>query len=285
MIEANYYAPRKLDEALQLLTGGIDGLVVLAGGTDLMPKINYYENHPKAVMYLGGVGLEYIRDDGGELVIGACTPIARILQSDLVVKAAPILVEAASKHSSPAIRSVGTIGGNIINASPAADMVVPLIAMDASLVLASAAGERTLKIGEFFKGPGETACAANELLKEIHVPKAKGGTAFVKLGKRKAQMLSVVSAGVRLYTEGGVCKEARIALGSVAPTAIRCPEAEAMLTGAQITPDLLRKAAQAAMDASNPIDDTRATAWYRKEAGVGIARQALFAAAGLEYTD
>jgi len=284
MIDLNYYAPTNLDEAVQLMAGYKGDLKVLAGGTDLMPKINYYENTPKAVMYVGGLGLDYINSDNNGLIIGAGTPIAKILRSAAVAKAAPILTEAAEQHSSPAIRSVGTIGGNIMNASPAADMVVPLFVLDASLVLVSGGGERTVKIGEFFTGPGKTVCAPDELLKEIRVPEVRGKTAFIKLGKRKAQVLSVISVGVRIEADGAKCNEARIALGSVAPTVIRCPEAEALLKGAQITPDLLCKAAEAAIGASAPIDDVRATAWYRKEAGTGIARQALFAAAGLEYT-
>jgi len=285
MIDVNYFAPANLDEAVKLIAANKDGLKVLAGGTDIMPKINYYKEIPKAVMYLGGVGLDFIEvtDDG--LVIGAGTPIAKILQSELIAKAAPVLAEAAAEHSSPAIRSVATIGGNIVNASPAADMVPPLYALDAVLTLVGPGGARSVKIEEFFTGPGKTVRAPDELLKDILVPNVKGKAAFIKLGKRKAQVLSVVSVAARLVAEGGNCVKARIAIGSVAPTVIRCPEAEAMLAGKQITPELLCEAAKAAIGVATPIDDSRATAWYRKEAGLGIVKKALFTAAGLEYTD
>ena len=284
MSDLKYFAPTTLDEAVRLMAEYKGELKVLAGGTDLMPKINYYENMPKAIIYVGGLGLNYIKSDGKGLLIGAGTPIAKILQSSEAAQLAPVLVEAAEQHSSPAIRSAGTIGGNIMNASPAADMVVPLYAMDAVLTLVSGRGERAIRIEEFFTGPGKTVCAPDELLKEIRVPQAGGKAAFIKLGKRKAQILSVISAAVRLDQEGEACKDARIALGSVAPTVIRCPQAEALLKGSRITPDLLCQAAEAAIGACSPIDDVRATAWYRKEAGKGIVRQTLFAAAGLEYT-
>ena len=285
MHDVKFIAPTNIGEAAELLAKYGSKASVLAGGTDLVPKINCYELRPEVILYLGNLGINTIKEAKGGLEIGACTPISAFLDNSLIAKKAPVLRRAALEHSSPAIRSAGTIGGNIMNASPAGDMIVPLYALDAKFTLVSSSGERTVPAEEFFAGPGKTVCSAGELLTTIHIPEVGGGTSFVKLGRRKAQVLAVVSAGVRLKVEDGVCKEARIALGSVAPTVIRCPKAEEMLAGKKVDAGLLRACAEAAIAESRPIDDVRASAWYRAEAGKGIVRQALFAAAGLEYTD
>ena len=285
MQNITFEAPANLGEATTLLAKYGGKAIILAGGTDIAPKINCYELRPETILYLGRLGMNAIKEADGGLEIGAGTTLAALMESSLIAQKAPILLQAAFMHSSPAIRSAGTIGGNIMNASPAADMVGPLFVLDAKLVLASSAGERSVTIGEFFPGQGKTVCAANELLKTICIPAVKGGTAFVKLGRRKAQSLSIVSASVRIDAENGVCKTARIAFGSMAPTVIRCKKAEQLLEGKKIDAELLRACAKAAITECSPIGDVRASAWYRNEAGQGIMRQALFVAAGLEYTD
>ena len=281
MQDVSYFAPTEVSQAVKLLAEHGKKATVLAGGTDVMPKINYYELKPEVLVYIGGLGLDYIKAQGGQLVIGAGTPIAKLLESDLVAKQAPSLVEAARQHSSVAIRSVGTIGGNVAHASPAADLVYPLMAMDAKLKLVSAKGERLLAIGDFFVGPGETVMAADELLTEIQIPAVKGKAVYGKLGKRKAQACSIVIVGVRLELDGKVCRAARVALGSMAPTPLRCAKAEALLVGKTVDAALVAQAAAAAVGESSPIDDVRATAWYRRKAGTALVAQALAQAAGL----
>jgi carbon-monoxide dehydrogenase medium subunit len=216
------------------------------------------------------------------LVIGAGTPIAKLLESDLVAKRAGALADAARQHSSVAIRSVGTVGGNIAHASPAADLACPLMAMDAKLKLVSAKGERLVAIEDFFVGPGETVLGADELLTEIQIPAVKGKAVYAKVGKRKAQACSIVITGVRLELDGKVCKAARVALGSMAPKPLRCAKAEALLVGKAVDAALVAKAAAAAVGESSPIDDVRATAWYRQKTGTALVAKALAQAAGLE---
>ncbi len=131
-------------------------VTILAGGTDVVPKINYYDLKPEVLLYVGKLGLNTIKEVDGSLVIGAGATLAQILASELVAKHAPALVHAITQHSSVAIRSAATLGGNIANASPAADTVIPLIAMDATLRLVSAQGERTMPLQDFFTGPGES---------------------------------------------------------------------------------------------------------------------------------
>ena len=286
MQDMNFIAPISMSEATALLAGYGSKAIVFAGGTDIMPRINSYEMRPEAIIYLGKLGLDTVEEYDGGLEIGARTTIATFLECGLIAGKAPILKQAAFSHSSPAIRAAATIGGNIMNASPAADMVVALFALDAELILDSTCGERTVSIYDFFTGPGETACTGGEILRSIRIPaSSSGGTAFIKLGRRRAQALAVVSVGVRLDVVDGVCKTARVALGSVAPTVIRCPKTEQILEGKSIDADLLRACAESAIAESCPISDVRASAWYRTEAGKGMIRQALFAAAGIEYTD
>jgi carbon-monoxide dehydrogenase medium subunit len=285
MNDVNYFAPNDFGEALKLKAQYGEEAKILAGGTDLMPKINEYKFFPKAILYVGNLELNYIKEIDEGLVIGAATPVAALIDSAVIAKRASVLAQAAEEHSSPAIRTAGTIGGNIMNASPAADLAAALYALDAELTLASADGERVVRIDSFFTGPGKTVAAPGEILKEIVIPAQKGTGVFLKLGKRKAQVLAVISAAVRIDVEDGKIAYARVALGSVAPTVIRARKAEELLTGKAPSPDALRAAAAAAIAESSPIDDVRATAWYRREAGLAVVKKALFAAAGVEYTD
>lgn len=284
--DVKYFAPACSKEAMKLLAEYGAKAEVLAGGTDLVPKINYYALQPDVILYIGNLGWDYIKEEGDTVVIGACATYAKVLESELLAKKAPALVEAARNSSSTAIHTVATVGGNIMNASPAGDLIPPLFVMDAELVLVSEAGERTVKIGEFFTGPGATVCKSEELLKEIRIPVCEcGGCSFVKLGKRKAQTLAVVSCAACICQKDGVIKEVCLALGSVAPTVVYACKAGDCMLGKPFSAELAAQAAQAAMDTVDPIDDVRATAWYRKTAGVSVVKRALFAAAGVAYTE
>jgi CO/xanthine dehydrogenase FAD-binding subunit len=178
MREVSYFAPTKVGKAAKLLAEYGDKAIVLAGGTDLMPKINHYDLWPEVIVYIGGLGLDYIKEEGGKLIVGATTSTAKIAASELVAAKAPALAEAARGSGSVGIRTSATIGGNVANASPGADLAAPLLAMDAKVVLASAEGERVVPIGEFFTGPHETVLKAGELITEFHVPIPKGNTVW-----------------------------------------------------------------------------------------------------------
>jgi carbon-monoxide dehydrogenase medium subunit len=216
------------------------------------------------------------------MIIGAATPMAKIAGSKAVAKKAAALSEAALQAGTAAVRTAGTIGGNLANASPAADLATPLLVLDADLSLVSQKKKRMVALKDFFKGPGQTVLQPGEMIKEVSFPIPKGKTVFVKLGRRKALTLSVVNAAVRLEVNRKKCQEARIALGSVAPTPLRCPKAEGMLKDQEISKDLILQCASEAMAASSPIDDQRASAWYRKKAGAAVVAKALAKAAGLE---
>ena len=282
MREVGYFAPSDVGEALKLLAEHGKRATILAGGTDLVPKINYYELRPDALLYIGGLGLDYIKEERGKLVIGAATSTGKLAVSDLVEKKARALAEAARHSGSVATRTTATIGGNLANASPAADLATPLLATDAELHLTNAKGKRAVAIKDFFTGPGETVLKPDELIAEIHVPTPEGKTVFLKLGRRKAMTLSIVNVAVHLVMDGKTCKDLRIALGSMAPTPLRCIKAEGMIKGKAVDKTLIDQCAAEAVAESNPIDDQRATAWYRKKAGKALVARALAQAADID---
>jgi len=281
MRDVQYFAPTDLGEALRLLSQYGAAATVLAGGTDLVPKINHYEIKPEVVLYIGRLGLDDVRVRDGTMIIGAATRMARLATDPVVAAKAPALAAAAQCCASVAIRTSATIGGNVANASPAADLVPPLVAMDAAVYLVSARGERQVAVKDFATGPHETALAPDELITEFHVPVPGGKTAFLKLGRRKAQTLSVVNVAVQLTLAGGSCQEARIAVGAMAPRVVRCQAAEALLVGRPVDAGLIAQAAAAAVSETMPVDDGRASAWYRRKAGQALIARALTAAAGL----
>lgn len=285
MKDAQYFAPADVGEALNVLANYGDKVTILAGGTDVALKINHYELKPDILMYIGGLDLDYIKEEDGRLLIGATTLTAKIATSDLLQSKAAALARAAAKAGCVATRATATIGGNIGNASPAADLVTPLLVLDADVRLRGAAGDRVVALKDFFTGPGQTVRKPDELIVEISMPTPKGNSVFVKLGRRKSMTLAVVNVAVRVEMDGNTCKDARIALGAVAPTPIRCSEAEALITGRVLDSAAIAAAAAAAAAATKPIDDQRASAWYRRRVTAPLVARALAQAAGVESSE
>lgn len=266
-----YAAPKSLDEALGILQQG--DVTILAGGTDLMPQTKAGRIAFKpTLMNIGRVaGLSGITLDGDWLRIGATTTITAILNDPLVKQHAPVLAEACDHFASDQIRNAGTLGGNIGNASPAGDSLVPLIVLDAEVELASkpngSVTTRRMPLAEFFAGPGKTKRAANELLTAVCIPLPKAGhvARFYKFGTRPALDIATISIGIAGVMRDGALTDARVAFGAVAPTPVRAPNTEAALEGRRLDDATIETAANAARDEVSPIDDVRATAWYRKE--------------------
>ena len=266
-----YAAPTSLDEALGILQQG--EVRILAGGTDLMPqsKAGRLALGPtlmniRRVPELKGVAL-----DGDAIRIGALTTITELLADPLVRQHLPVLAEACDHFASDQIRNAGTIGGNIGNASPAGDTLVPLIVLDAVVELASkpngSVAMRRMPLAEFFTGPGRTKRAANELLTAVRIPLPRAGhvARFYKFGTRPALDISAISIGIAGVVRDGALTDTRVAFGAVAPTPVRAPRTEAALEGKRLDAATIAAAANAARDEVAPIDDVRATAWYRKE--------------------
>lgn len=255
---------------------------LLAGGTDLMVEVN--EGHRRFpggdqanVVALAGVAeLTSWSVGAGSLTLGACVRWTEI-ERDPLRSLVPALAEAARTVGSPQIRHAGTVGGNLATCSPAGDGLPVLTALDAVVHLAAAGGRRSLPISEFMVGVKRTALAPGELIESIEVPLLEGYQGYSKVGVRNAMVIA--TASTCLATDVPT-RSVRIALGSVAPTVIRCPEAEAAAVDAvdwdahSIPPDDARRIGELAAAASRPIDDHRSTAAYRRHAvGVMVRRQ------------
>ncbi|WP_407277878.1 xanthine dehydrogenase family protein subunit M [Aromatoleum evansii] len=276
-----YAAPQNLDEALGILQQG--EVTILAGGTDLMPQTKAGRIAFKpTLMNIGRIaGLKGVTLDGEHLRIGALTTISELLRDPLIAQHAPVLAEACDHFASDQIRNAGTLGGNINNASPAGDTLVPLIVLDAEVELASkpngSVATRRVPLAEFFTGPGRTKRAANELLTAVRIPLPKPGhvARFYKFGTRPALDISTISIGIAGIKRDGALTEARIAYGAVAATPVRGRSAEAAIEGRRLDDDTIETAANAARDEVSPIDDVRASAWYRKELIHNMTRRML----------
>ena len=280
----NYLAPTRLEQALAAL-GEPGGATVLAGGTDLMPQSKAGRVKPaRTLLNIRRVaGLDAIELSDGALRLGTLTTVAVLLEHALVRQHAPLLVIAADKFASDQIRNVATLGGNLCNASPAGDLLTPLLALDAEVELVSLAADGTvatrwLPLAEFFTGPGRTRREANELLTAVRMPiaPARQLAHFYKGGTRPALDISTISiAFAARRDDAGRLHEVRVALGAVAPTPIRARRTEALLEGQALDADLVEKAATCAAEESTPIDDVRASAWYRKELMHNMTRRML----------
>jgi carbon-monoxide dehydrogenase medium subunit len=209
--------------------------------------------------------------------MGALTTLTALLEHPVIATEYPVLPFTARYMGSPAIRHLATVGGNLCNASPAADLSPVLLVLDAEVGIAGPPGQRRLPLGEFFRGPGQTALAAGELLAWVDVPRKHAGwdVRYERLDVRRAMDIAIVGVALALRRDGVRLAEARLALGAVAPTPRRVPEAEAALLAGRLSPDAVDRVAELAMVAARPIGDVRATAEYRREMVGALVRRAL----------
>jgi aerobic carbon-monoxide dehydrogenase medium subunit len=279
-----YVAARSVEEALQLLTQQGEDAKLLAGGHSLIPAMKLRLASPRTLIDLGTIpGLRGARIDGDSLAIGALTVHADVAASDLVRQRLPGLAEAASVIGDVQVRNRGTIGGSVAHADPAADFPVILTALNASFVLQSMSGSRTVAADDFFTDFYTTAMTAHEVLTEIRVPlpSATSGTAYVKL-PHPASGYVVVSAGVLITRQAsGSCASARVALGGLGSGPIRARGTETELQGKSLTPEVIAAAAAKAAENADPAEDTYASAEYKRHVATVYARRAIEKAAGV----
>ncbi len=267
----DFHAARSLDEVFNRLDqAGSDGWL-LAGGTDMVLNMKKKRTCPSSLISLHLLkDLESIEEKDGVIHIGTLAKHADLAVHPILVKTVPILCQAVGLIGSWQVRNIGTIGGNICNASPAADSAPPLLALEAELVTLSGQGEKIIPISSFFTGPGQTVMQPNEILKEIRIknPGRSSAGCYLKLRRRKAVDISI--AGVAFQAQSNVSgqnlKKVRIALGGVAPTPIRVPEAEACLEGLSLKEALneIPRCAEITAAAAKPIDDIRGSAGYKR---------------------
>jgi CO/xanthine dehydrogenase FAD-binding subunit len=242
---------------------------LIAGGTDVIPQMQAGRLQADRLIDLSRVTeLSYIEPKNGSIHIGGLTNYMKLINSPLLQAEAPLLVQAAELVGAVQTRYRGTLGGNIANASPAGDTLPPLLALDAAVTLVSVAGERTLPLADLLQGPGKTAVALNEVIHHVSFDRlpANATSIFLKLGNRRGMAIAVVNVALLLQLDQAKrVEEVRIALGAVAPTPIRCPQAEAVLTGQPLTETLIDAAAASAAHECAPIDDVRASAGYRRQ--------------------
>ncbi|NWF93253.1 MAG: xanthine dehydrogenase family protein subunit M [Syntrophaceae bacterium] len=273
-----YFRVKTPGEAVQILEELQGESRVIAGGTDLLARMRQEGFGVKALVDITCIpGLGEIRSEDGLIRLGAVATPKDLSQSSVLREKAFCLAQAASQIGTPQIRNLGTLGGNLCNASPAADLAPPLLIFEAKAKIAGGKGEREVPLDSFFTGPGQTVLNPSEILKEIIIPELRldASATFLKLGRRKAADLALVSVAVLLAMDRKerTCQLIRIGLGSVAPTPIRAKQAEAFLIGRRLDDRSIQEAAQSAMRESQPISDVRASSQYRREmVGVMVER-------------
>ncbi|MCO5107936.1 MAG: xanthine dehydrogenase family protein subunit M [Burkholderiaceae bacterium] len=277
-----YLAPTTLPEALQALRESGE-VTILAGGTDLMVQASIGRRRIGAtLMNIRRIDeLARIARDGDAIRIGALATITQMMNDPLVRTHLPVLVEACDHFASDQIRNAGTIGGNVSNASPAGDTLVPLLVLDAEVELASAGdagvARRSVPIADYFTGPGRTQRAPAELLTAVRIPLPPAGhyARFFKFGTRPALDISAISIGIAGVRANGALANVRVAFGAVAPTPVRARRTEQALEGQRLDEATIARTAEVARDEVHPIDDVRASAWYRKEMIHNMTRRML----------
>lgn len=262
-------SPTRLEEVLSLLAARREETLVYAGGTDLIPQLKRrLIRCPRLLIDLKGIPhldtLEYNPDQG--LRIGALATVWSVGHSPIVKEHFPALAQAAGSIAAGQIQRRATLAGNICHAVPSADSAPALLALQARIRCASLRGERAVPIEEFFRGPRETLLEKDEIVKAIEIPSPLPGSrgAYLKLSSRKRMDLAVVGVAVALAEDHGICQGIRIGLGAVAPTPLRARRAEAELQGARLSPERIERAAKTSAEECQPIDDHRASAFYRR---------------------
>jgi CO/xanthine dehydrogenase FAD-binding subunit len=269
-----------MPEAIGLLERHGPDLLVMAGGTVVMPLVNEGLSLPERVMSLRAAGLGGIMVADAMLRIGATATLTQLLGQDAV----PLLREAVAHTASWAVRNMATVGGNLFTPPPGGDVAVALLALDARVRIAGPGGERSIPIGDFHTGFMATALGPDELLVGIDVPTAARETAFIKLGRRTANTPAVVTVAVALRREAGRVAEARIALGAAGPHPIRAFSAEAAIIGSTLDEAALEAAAAAATAECRPFTDAVASEWYRRRMVGVVVRRALEGMVGPDGT-
>jgi carbon-monoxide dehydrogenase medium subunit len=281
-----YFAPDTLHGVLEFLKGSSDRVTLLAGGTDLLVWMKKQTVSTPVIVDINKISeLSFIEMRDDQLHIGAMTRLNVIKGSSIVKQKAPLLAEAIGYLACYPIRNRATIGGNLSSASPAADTAPPLLALDASVILESLAGKRTVALSDFFTGPGQTTRKNDEVLRELIIPYREGRSAFLKLGRRKGFTLSIASAAAFGVIRDEKFEDINIAVGAVAPIPILSQKIKEALKGSQVSIEGIEKASRLIQDEVNPITDVRASAAYRREMVSLLTKRVLKKVAlGEEYS-
>ncbi|MEA3238709.1 MAG: xanthine dehydrogenase family protein subunit M [Candidatus Bipolaricaulota bacterium] len=244
------------------------GARILCGGTDLVVKMRSGTIDPQVLLDISDTQeLRGIEEKDDRVTIGAATTVSEIIADPVIVGKLSLLQSVLRTLGSTQIRNCATLGGNLVNASPAADSAIPLLLYQAQVVVAGAQGDRQVPVEDFLLAPGKAALSSGEFVRSVSIPipSATFTPFFHKVGRRKAMIIAIASLGALVSVKDGTIDEIRLAAGSVAPRPIRLHNLETELTGKAITQSLIEQTKTAAMKAVSPIDDVRASANYRRE--------------------
>ncbi len=275
-----YFLPVSLKEALELIDVHRDHVKVIAGGTDLIVSLEKKDSFIAVIVDISRISeLKGISVEKNAINIGAGVTLSAIEKSETIRKHAPFLAKAVHQIGSPQIRNIATLVGNVANASPAADGVLPLLALDSTVTLLSESrGERKMPLSMFLIGPGKTSCNPEELITGVQfpVPDVRARGSFEKVGLRKAMNISIANVSIIAEVVDGKAKNSRIALGAVGPTAMRVLEAERALNDQSINEEeITDTVSDLCMQGCMPIDDLRGSAAYRKKIVRALVKRCL----------
>ena len=261
-----YYSPKTIKEFIEIADKYKDQAVIVAGGTDALVKPNFFKDKKAIIETLSIQELKIIEDTGDKIKIGAGVTFSDITNSDLVKTHNKAFYQAAQVCGSPQIRNRGTIAGNIVNASPAADSVPSLIVSNATLTIISKDGESYIKLNAFLEGPGKTALKPGQILTFIEFDKDNKDTVafYRKIGTRKALSIAKASVAFKATKKNNTLSNIELAYGSVGPTVIHSVKAKEHLEGKILNEETINETSIKAFNEVNPIDDIRSTASYRK---------------------
>ncbi|SDZ18626.1 carbon-monoxide dehydrogenase medium subunit [Proteiniborus ethanoligenes] len=280
MKKFNYFAPKTVEEAVKILAGADKDTQIIAGGTDFIVQVNKKMISPEKVVDIKHIKeLAYVREENEFIKIGALTNFSYLESSEILNKKAKALAIACGEVGSIQIRNLGTIGGNIVNASAAGDSIAALMALDASVVLKSEKEERTMKLEEFYRGSGDCQIRKDEILTEIFfkAPSENSATSFKKLGKRKALAIVVISIGALIEKDkDNICTKAQISLGAISRYPVRVREVEEALMGKELNRENIEACIEKISEITNvSVDNSpfKHLALYKGEAMKGIAEE------------
>jgi CO/xanthine dehydrogenase FAD-binding subunit len=278
MLNETFYAPVDLGQACSLLSDLGEKAIIIAGGTDLMVRFNRHRRKRSEVLvYVGKLGLDFIKEADGKVVIGACATLADIATSPLVKGKLPLLAQACSEMASPAVRNAGTLGGNLGTNARNADGVAALMALGATVVTASNAGESRMAVEHFLSAPKKQKLGQGRVVQQFEVPCVTSDEKWVweKLRQRQGESRSILSVSVRARMEGGICGSIRLVLGGMAAHPFVSKTAAQVLEGRPLTSELVDRVADEILKETDAATDARATAWYREKAAQVLVRRVL----------
>ncbi len=279
--EIIYHRPKDLDGLLELVGTIKKPFKVVAGCTDFIPAVRHgkwtFDDGLNLIDIKGVAQLDFIRDDGDAVTLGAATRLADIASSPLIREKAPVLAAAVAQMASVQVRNTATIGGNLCMASPAADTAPPLLVMDAQVDIHGTETEESVPLSKFFLGPGTTRLHPRDVLTGVRIPALKPGESAhrVRLGLRTAFVCSIISVAAWIRARDGRIDACRVAMGSVAPTPVRLENVENYLLGKELGASVAEEAGRMAADQIQPISDLRASAQYRKDMANTLTKRIL----------